>query len=186
MDNTDDVISVFGRTGPVTAQNGDYNTSQVTESVNLYFTESRVANTPQVLANTSKVSADGSVTTHNDVANAGSGQIITTPERTLLGNAIQPGDNISDLNNDAGYVVRPTFNVNLNNAESSVSRTVSGGRTIFTITHNLNTLDVTAQVFRLADGRDINWRVERSSVNAIEVSRAGNIANNLYRVLIGT
>ena len=135
---------------------------------------------------TGKVSADGSVTTHNDVTNAGSGQIITNPERTLLGNAIQPGDNISDLNNDAGYVVRPTFNVNLNNAESSVSRTVSGGRTIFTITHNLNTLDVTAQVFRLADGRDINWRVERSSVNAIEVSRAGNIANNLYRVLIST
>ena len=186
LDNTDDVISVFGRTGPVTAQNGDYNTSQVTESVNLYFTELRVANTPAVLANTSKVSADGSVTTHNDVTNAGSGQIITTPERTLLGNAIQPGDNISDLNNDAGYVVRPTFNVNLNNAEPSVSRNVSGGRTIFTITHNLNTLDVTAQVFRLADGRDINWRVERSSVNAIEVSRAGNIANNLYRVLIST
>ncbi len=39
---TDTVTSVFGRVGPVTAQNGDYNTSQVTESSNLYFTEPRV------------------------------------------------------------------------------------------------------------------------------------------------
>lgn len=39
---TDTVTSVFGRSGPVTAQNGDYNTSQVTESGNLYFTEPRV------------------------------------------------------------------------------------------------------------------------------------------------
>lgn len=36
------VSSVFGRTGVVTAQNGDYNTGQVTESGNLYFTTARV------------------------------------------------------------------------------------------------------------------------------------------------
>jgi hypothetical protein len=33
---------VFGRTGAIVAQSGDYNTSQVTESTNLYFTEGRV------------------------------------------------------------------------------------------------------------------------------------------------
>lgn len=38
------VSSVFGRSGVVTAQNGDYNTSQVTESVNLYFTTARARN----------------------------------------------------------------------------------------------------------------------------------------------
>ena len=37
-----------------------------------------------VTANTSKVSAAGSVTTHNDVTNAGSGSIITSAERTKL------------------------------------------------------------------------------------------------------
>lgn len=36
-----EVISVFGRTGVVVATNGDYNTSQVTELTNLYFTNSR-------------------------------------------------------------------------------------------------------------------------------------------------
>jgi len=35
------VSSIFGRTGAVTAQSGDYNTSQVTESGNLYYTDAR-------------------------------------------------------------------------------------------------------------------------------------------------
>ena len=35
------VTSVFGRTGAVIAVSGDYNTSQVTELTNLYFTDSR-------------------------------------------------------------------------------------------------------------------------------------------------
>lgn len=39
--STGAVNSVFGRTGFVVAQNGDYNTSQVAESSNLYFTPTR-------------------------------------------------------------------------------------------------------------------------------------------------
>ena len=35
------VSSVFGRTGTVTAQSGDYTTSQVNEGTNLYYTEAR-------------------------------------------------------------------------------------------------------------------------------------------------
>jgi hypothetical protein len=52
VDNTDAVSSVFGRTGNVTASNGDYNTSQVTESGNLYYTEARVSANTDVAANT--------------------------------------------------------------------------------------------------------------------------------------
>jgi hypothetical protein len=50
--NTDAVISVFGRTGAVVAANGDYTTAQVTESGNLYFTQSRVSANTDVAANT--------------------------------------------------------------------------------------------------------------------------------------
>jgi hypothetical protein len=39
--NTDAVASVFGRTGVVTAQSGDYTTTQVTEGTNLYYTDTR-------------------------------------------------------------------------------------------------------------------------------------------------
>lgn len=52
VDNTDAVSSVFGRTGNVTATNGDYNTSQVTENTNLYYTEARVSANANVAANT--------------------------------------------------------------------------------------------------------------------------------------
>jgi hypothetical protein len=42
--NTDAVSSVFGRTGAVIAQSGDYTTTQVTEGLNLYYTDGRVRN----------------------------------------------------------------------------------------------------------------------------------------------
>lgn len=44
------------------------------------------------------------VTVHSDVTNAGSGQIITSSERTLLNSAVQPLDNVSVLTNDASYI----------------------------------------------------------------------------------
>ena len=45
-----------------------------------------------------KISADGSVTTHSDVTNAGSGLIITSTERTTLGTALQPTDTLAANN----------------------------------------------------------------------------------------
>lgn len=41
IDNSQKVSSVFGRLGAVVAVSGDYNTSQVTESGNLYYTQAR-------------------------------------------------------------------------------------------------------------------------------------------------
>lgn len=41
IDNSTAVTSIFGRQGVVVANTGDYNTSQVTESGNLYFTTAR-------------------------------------------------------------------------------------------------------------------------------------------------
>jgi len=46
------VNSVFGRSGAVTAQSGDYTTAQVSESGNLYYTEARVDANTNVAANT--------------------------------------------------------------------------------------------------------------------------------------
>lgn len=81
------------------------NTDDIPEGIsNEYYTDAKVTANPSVTANTAKVSADGSVTTHSDVTNAGSGQIITGAERTLLNSALQSGDNVSELVNDAGYI----------------------------------------------------------------------------------
>lgn len=77
-----------------------------------------------------------------------------------------------------------SFAVNLDSAESTVTRAVAGGRTTFTVTHNLGSLDIKPEVFRLSDGRTIGWRIERTGINTVEASRAGNVANGLFRILI--
>ena len=58
-----EVLSVFGRTGAVVATSGDYNTSQVTENTNLYFTTSRVLATQLV----GYVSSSGTITASDTV-----------------------------------------------------------------------------------------------------------------------
>ena len=48
------VDSVFGRAGSVVAVAGDYDTDEVTEATNLYYTEARVSANTDVAANTAK------------------------------------------------------------------------------------------------------------------------------------
>ena len=105
----------------------------------------------------------------------------------LVGDAASPGNSQyygTDSSGVKGWQALLSFNIDLDSAEASVSRVFAGGRTTFTITHNLNTLDLIVQVFRLSDGRGINWRIERTGVNTIEASRAGTVANGQFRILI--
>ena len=53
-----DVTSVFGRAGVVVAEAGDYDTSQVPENTNLYYTDARVQAVPEV-ANAEQVTEKG-------------------------------------------------------------------------------------------------------------------------------
>lgn len=105
----------------------------------------------------------------------------------LVGDAASPGNSQyygTDSSGVKGWQAMLTFNVDLDSTIGSVSRAVGGGRTTFTITHSLNTLDLQVQVFRLSDGRGINWRIERTGVNTIQASRAGTVADGLFRILI--
>lgn len=86
--NSNSVDSVFGRTGTVTAQNGDYTASQVTnafdksvdtttqipEGTNLYYTEARVSANTDVSANISH--RNDTNNPHNtDIGNLGAGTL---------------------------------------------------------------------------------------------------------------
>jgi len=126
--------------------------------------------------------------TSDNISEGATNLFLTSAESALISSALQSGNNVSELVNDAGYItsssLKPSFNVNLDSVQASVTRVFAGGRTTFTVTHNLNTLDLKPEVFRLSDGRTIGWRIERTGVNTINVSRAGNIANNLFRVVI--
>lgn len=72
--------------------------TQTASTISDFDTE--VSNNVDVAANTAKVSANGSVTTHNDVTDAGSGSIITSLERSKLGGIEDSAEvnNISDIN----------------------------------------------------------------------------------------
>jgi hypothetical protein len=110
---------------------------------------------------------------------------------TILGYTTATQENTAILQDASGTIaylsdITPSlsFNVDLDSAESSVSRVFAGGRTTFTITHNLGTLDIKPEVFRLSDGRTIGFRIERTGINTVEVSRNGDIADGLFRILI--
>ena len=65
-----------------------------------------------------------------------------------------------------------------------MTRSVSGGRTYFDVVHSLASLDVVVQFVRLSDGRTVSMRLERTGVNDVQASRAGDVASGVYRVLI--
>jgi hypothetical protein len=75
VDNTDAVSSVFGRTGNVTAANGDYTTAQVTESGNLYYTDGRA----RAAISLTTTGASGSSTYNNSTG------VLNVPTYTLSG-----------------------------------------------------------------------------------------------------
>jgi hypothetical protein len=82
------------------ALDGKANTTHTHVAADITDFDTEVSNNTSVAANTAKVSADGSVTTHSDVTDAGSGAIITTAERNKLA-GIEAGaevNNISDVN----------------------------------------------------------------------------------------
>jgi hypothetical protein len=122
------VASIFGRAGTVTAQSGDYTTTQVTEGANLYFTATRAAAAapvPSVFGRTGavtptandynlgQISAGTLNATGGTVYNpAGSGntQVIFKNSSSQAGNGIGPvlwennaGNTMSFINWDGGF-----------------------------------------------------------------------------------
>jgi len=102
------------------------------------------------------------------------------------------GTNISiDATNPKNPVINFTgtpgiqkLSVDLDSSESSVTRSFSGGRTTFTINHNFGSKDIIDRVYRLSDDRRINWRIETPTANTLEASRAGNVADGLFRIIL--
>lgn len=83
--------------------------------------QASVSSNSAVQANTNKISASGSVTTHSDITSAGSGAIITSLERDKLNDIEDNANNYvlpSDVVQDSNY---STFNTNTQNHISSTS-----------------------------------------------------------------
>jgi hypothetical protein len=59
-----------------------------------------------------------------------------------------------------------------------------GSALAYTITHNLNTLDVMVQVFRNSDGVEVEVDVTRTAVNTVSIAHAVAPTANQYRVVV--
>lgn len=98
-----------------------FDTDDLAEGGNLYYTEARVTANTEVTASTNHIDSDGTshsgvngvVTIHSDVTNAGSGLIITDAERTNLGTALAHvtanGSSHGHINQDVKTTATPTF-----------------------------------------------------------------------------
>jgi len=98
------VISVNGQTGVVVLDTDD-----VAEgATNLYYTEARVSANTDVVANTAKVSADGSIDTHSDVdttTNAPNPNEVLSWDGSEWVPAAIPSAPVTSVNGETGIVV---------------------------------------------------------------------------------
>ena len=138
-------------------------------------------NTSNIATNTANILLKRDLTAQKNSIEDDGGDLQLVGDVASPGNSQYYGTNSSGVR---GWQPLLSFNIDLDSAEASVSRVFAGGRTTFTIAHNLNTLDLIVQIYRLSDGRGINWRIERTGVNTIEASRAGTVANGQFRILI--
>lgn len=83
VDNNNAVTSVFGRTGAVTGQAGDYSTSQVTEGSNLYFTNARARSALSATAPLTYNSSTGGFSI--PAAGSGVSGYVTNGDQTFTG-----------------------------------------------------------------------------------------------------
>jgi len=108
---------------------------------------------------------------------------IATPNTiALLGKVGQ----VLKLNNTTGGCdwEEKYFAVDLNSTLPNVSVVINGSNTTFTVTHNLDSLDVKPEVFKTSNGQTTYARIRRISVNEVTVRLKGTIANGDYRIII--
>jgi len=108
IDNNESVSSVFGRLGNVVAQSGDYNTDQVTEGTNKYYSETLF-------------DASLSSKTSDDVAEGVTNLYFTDAERTKLA-GIEDGAQVNvvdSVNGQTGAVSLDKSDIGLSNVDNT-------------------------------------------------------------------
>ena len=81
------------------------------------------------------------------VTGGGGGAVTSVNGQT--GVVVLDADDISDSGTTNKF--SSNFNVDLDSAEASVTRAFAGGRTTYTVTHSLNSFDITPEVYRLSN-----------------------------------
>lgn len=101
---------------------------------------------------------------------------LTTGPTGATGLAVGAGTGIS--------VVTGTVSVDTTVVARKYSVNCVGSSTAYTITHNLNTLDVIVQCYLISDGSEVVVDNLRATVNTVTVNFATAPATNVYRVVV--
>jgi hypothetical protein len=77
------------------------------------------------------------------------------------------------------------FAVDLDAAgEATVTSAFTGGRTIFTVTHSLNTTDTVVSVKEISTGEEVETEVDNTAANTVDIIFLGVVADDVYRVTV--
>ncbi len=132
--------------------------------------DTAVSNNSSVTANSAKVSASGSVTSHSDVTNAGSGAIITTPERNQISTNTSNISNKQNILSEGAFVNGDKTKLDGIEAEATADQTPLQIKTAYEANANTNAFTDAEQskLSGIATGAT-------SNPNAIESDQAGEI-----------
>ena len=132
------VSSVFGRTGAVVATNGDYTTAQVTESGNLYFTDSRAR---LALSGSTGISYNN---TTGVITNAAPDQVVALTASTGISiSGTYPNFTITNTSPSSGGTVTSVAALTIGTTGTDLSSTVANSTTTPVITLNVPTASAT-------------------------------------------
>jgi hypothetical protein len=124
--------------------------------------------------------------TDGGLATGTSGGFVKLPTNSGLGTT---SDGLA-VGAGTGIVVSTgTVAVDVSDANGRVARRYATNigdtsATTFTITHNLNSLDVIVQVYTVSDGSEVMADVSRTGVNTVSVAVASAPSSNQYRVVV--
>jgi hypothetical protein len=172
------VSSVFGRTGAVVATSGDYNTSQVTENTNLYYTEGRVSANTDVAANTAARHAAVTIGTANGLslstqalslaaANGSTTGALTSTDWNTFNNKLSTATAASTYVPYTGATGNVTLGTNSLTAGVG-SFASSGGSDTFTINHSSGS-GIALNITKGGNGEGLYINKTSGSGNAVTI-----------------
>ena len=170
------VTSVFGRTGAVVATSGDYTTAQVTESGNLYYTDTR---SRLALSGSTGISYNN---TTGVITNSAPDQVVALTASTGISvTGTYPNFTITNTSPSSGGTVTSVAALTIGTSGTDLSSTVANSTTTPVITLNVPTASATNRgALSSADWTTFNNKASTADLANYLPLAGGTLTGQLY------